>query len=123
MKVDYQKDRIRVDGQTLDKRLREKLLRTKYESWCYEKEWRVQVPLNKAHKEGQVYFERIGEHIHLAEVVLGPLCITSADEVRRLVDTHHQNVDTFQARLASGSFHIVPNERTIPAEPRFEHVR
>jgi hypothetical protein len=123
MKVDYQEDRLKVDGGVLDKELRKKLLRTKYVSWKYENEWRVQVALKAAQQEGPVYFERVGDRIHLAEVILGALCITSVDDMRKLVNMHYRDVVTFQARLANGSFHIVPRERTIPTRASRVHVR
>jgi hypothetical protein len=122
-RVIYQENRIRVNGSAIDKHLNRKLLLTKYQSWQYEKEWRLPLVLQGAAKEGDVFFERIGERMHLTEVVLGARCITSVEDVRHLVDKHYANVVTFQARLAKGSFNIVPLERTIPTTPRYSHVR
>jgi hypothetical protein len=121
--VTYQEDRIIVDGNSIDKFLKRRLLLTKYESWRYEKEWRLPVLLGDAAKEGDVRFEQIGNRIHLAEVVLGARCTASVDQVRKLVNKHHANVVTFQARLANGSFLIVPLEHTIPKKPALRHVR
>ena len=65
MKVDYQDKRIQVGGSSLDDVLQRALLSTKYSSWKYENEWRVQVDLSRADKEGPIYFEEIGRRIHL----------------------------------------------------------
>ena len=123
MKVNYQDDRIQLSGGSLDDKLQAALLSTKYSSWRYEREWRMQVDLSSAEKEGSLYFEEIGRRIHLAEVILGVNCVASVGAVRKLVDEHHENVVTFQARLAIGSFAIVPKEMTISANPPFAHVR
>ena len=123
MKVEYQNSRIKVSGGALDEMLQKTLLSTKYSSWKYEGEWRVQVDLAKSDKEGPIYFERIGHRIHLAEVVLGVNCAASVSSVANLVNKHHNDVVTFQARLAYGSFGIVPQEQTISGKPNFVHVR
>jgi hypothetical protein len=51
----------------------------------------------------------------LTEVVLGAECGISPDKVRKLVSAHHPVANTIQARLAFGSFNIVPDEKTIIA--------
>jgi hypothetical protein len=86
MQVDYQNDRIKVVGGALDAMAQAALLSTKYSSWKYEREWRVQVDLSRAAKEGPIYFEQIGERIHLAEVVLGVNCVASVPAIQKLVD-------------------------------------
>ncbi len=122
-KVQYQENRIVVEGAKIDEPLERKLLTTKYKSWQYEKEWRVPVLLKDAIIEEGINFERIGDRIHLAEVILGARCSASANDVRRVVDMHHANVVTFQARLAHGSFNIVPLETTTPRSASPNHIR
>jgi hypothetical protein len=122
-KVKYQEDRIQVSSDTLDDQLKRKLLLTKYKSWEYENEWRIPLLLAQATKEGALFFERLGNRIYLAEVILGARCTISADDVRRLVNKHHSDVETFQARLAKGSFNIVPDEATIPRQAKMVHTR
>jgi hypothetical protein len=122
-KVEYQQERIKMDGAELDDRTRTTLLKTKFKSWEYEHEWRVLVHIADAHREGPLHFEKIGRRIHLAEVILGVLCVASVEEVREFVDAHHEDVTTFQARLASGHFSVVPHEPTTPDKPSSKHVR
>ena len=122
-RVVYQEERIKVADGKIDEHLKRKLLLTKYESWKYENEWRLPVRLNGAAKEGDFYFENGGDRIYLAEVVLGARCTTSVEDVRKLVNKHYSDVVTFKARLANGSFKIVPAEPTIPTEARHHHVR
>lgn len=124
LKVEYQEARIEIaNGRILDNDLEEQLLKTKYLSWEYEQEYRVQVRLTNADKEEALYFEKIGSRIHLAEVILGARCTSSVNEVRRIVNMQHADVVTFQSRLADGSFHIVPFESTIPSTASHKQKR
>jgi hypothetical protein len=93
------------------------LLCTKFESWRYEKEWRVLVALSDMIAEGNLHFYRFSKELQLAEVILGSLCSLQIDAVRALVDGHHSDVVTFKTRLASKSFNIVPKESTVPPYP------
>lgn len=115
--VQYQTDRIVIDtsinAHGVNAALADTILRTKFESWKYEKEKRILVPLSTAMQEGRLYFVSFDDELALAEVILGPLCSLNVEEVRRVVGKQYQGVATFQARLASNTFHIVPRENTV----------
>jgi hypothetical protein len=104
------------EGQPLkiDKKLQKKLLCTKYKHWSYEEEWRMFVPLESARREGRLHFYPFDENVQLAEVILGPQCAFSIDEVRKLTSAMHPKAVTFAARLAFKFFKVVPNEKTVP---------
>ena len=98
----------------VDDKLRELLICTKFRDWGYEKEIRLEAPLNQAVREGSNFFWKFGDKLQLAEVVLGPLCDLSVDSVRQKVISLYPDVVTYQARFAIKSFSIVPKENTVP---------
>jgi len=113
--VKYQPERLepKLNSSTVDSELADLLLCTKFESWSYEREWRVPVKLALLHHEGGLCFYRLGQQIRLAEVILGPLCTLPWEEVRDLAITHHGDVNTIKSRLALNSFNVVPDEQTV----------
>jgi Protein of unknown function (DUF2971) len=119
--VNYQTDRMMIDTPTiaggLDAAFADAILRTKFESWKYEKEKRMLVPLSKATREGRLFFVSFDGELALAEVILGPLCSLNVKEVRAVVERLHKEVTTFQARLAFNTFHVVPKESTVHVAP------
>jgi hypothetical protein len=116
-KIAYQKLRLRQDdaGNKSEDEILDFLLYTKFESWSYEKEWRVLLNLVEVTSESDLYFYEFDERLKLTEVVLGAECGILPDKVRKLVSAHHPVANTIQARLAFGSFNIVPDEKTIIA--------
>jgi hypothetical protein len=94
--------------------LRSVLLRTKFSSWKYEREWRLLTSLSKASLEGATYFTAMGDAILLREVILGPLCTLPFDQVRELVNQRYVNVVTIKSQMANKYFSIVPDEETVP---------
>ncbi len=120
LKVQYTDQRLREqarkinDMSNIDDALRDLLICTKFRHWEYEKEFRVEVPLNKAMAEGKYHFCPFNENLQLAEVILGPLCDLSINAARKLVRSMFPTAITYQARLAIKSFHIVPKESTVP---------
>ncbi|HEY8126462.1 MAG TPA: DUF2971 domain-containing protein [Methylocystis sp.] len=95
------------------RKLEELLVYTKYESWQYEREWRLLYELSKADREGGLYFIQFGAPIKLVEVILGPSCDFNLKKIRDMVDTHHKGVVTYKARLANRSFRIIPNGASV----------
>jgi hypothetical protein len=89
------------------------LTSTKFDSWKYEREWRLLLELRKLETEGNLNFKVFGSNMRLREVILGPLCSLSLKRIRRLVDEHHKNVVTFKARLANRSFRIIAQGNTV----------
>ena len=118
-RVKYENERIPVEPGTqgnllkLDSKLKNLLLLTKFSHWKYEDEYRVFVPLGKADKEGPLHFWPFGQHLELAEVILGPLCSVSLKYVRQLTQSQYPHAVTFQARPAFKSFKVVPDGRTV----------
>jgi hypothetical protein len=118
--VTYQSSRMVHDfgGASVTAKLADLILCTKFESWAYERESRVLVPLTSARKEGELHFVPFDDELELAEVILGPLCSLSAKNARRMVDKHHTGVSTIKSRLALKSYNIVPLEASVPVVPQ-----
>jgi Protein of unknown function (DUF2971) len=116
--VTYQTDRldkkISAGATAVTKSIADLLTYTKFESWKYEREWRILSPLEKGEKEGGLYFLPFSSRLSLMEVILGPTCDFSISKMRELVDQHHDGVTTFHARLADRSFRIIAKGRTVP---------
>jgi hypothetical protein len=121
--VEYRKERdesllpIGVGNKAEDTVVQSVLFTTKFESWKYEREWRILVPLRTAVSEGNLHFFAMGDNVLLREVILGSLCTLPFDRVRELVNTHHTNVVTIKSRMADKFFSIVPDENTVPPYP------
>lgn len=98
----------------ISEELQRKLLCTKYKHWAYENEFRRFIPLQDARKEGLLHFAKFDHNLQLAEVILGPQCTASVDEVRMLVSSKHPEAITYRARLAFKWFSVVPQESTVP---------
>jgi len=119
-KVRYEDDRVLAqvgedgDPTGIDEELKELLLCTKFRHWNYEEELRVFVPLDKAVREGELYFCPFGDDLQLAEVILGPQCNMSLDTVRKLAHSRYPDTVTFTARLAFKFFKVVPQESSVP---------
>lgn len=121
--VEYKVERIRselgddpTDSTEISEALRRQLLCTKYANWKYEQEKRIFVALNEPYvqKEGAFYFYPFSEGLQLREVILGAQCEGVLKDVRGLVDVNYKGVTTIKARIAYGSFHVVPNMTTVP---------
>jgi hypothetical protein len=119
-KITYQNDRLRDHelAKMTDEEVLDLLLHTKFESWKYEREWRLLVRLADVAREGDLHFFEFGNQLKLAEVVLGAECTLSIAAMRKLLSTHHAEAASFGTRLALGSFAIVPNEPTVVAIPQ-----
>ena len=116
-KVDYLNERfsaIEAESKTETDLLR-LVLYTKYESWKYEREWRVVLKLTDLALEGSLHFYNLDGRIGLAEVILGADCDLSPATVRDLISNLHPRVGAVRGRLGLGFFKIVPDEKTIIA--------
>lgn len=98
----------------LDNDLQELLLCTKFHHWRYEEEVRRFVSLEQAVQEGNLYVYPFNQSLQLTEVILGPQCNLSLDEVRNLAKAVHTGVAVFKSRLAHKWFSVVPEESTVP---------
>jgi len=118
-KITYQNDRLRDEEfvKKTDQEILDLLLYTKFESWRYEREWRVLLELADVTPEGDLHFFAFDDQLRLAEVVLGVDCTLSIEAVRKLLSIHHSSATSVRTRLALGSFAMVPDEETIIAIP------
>ena len=82
IRVKYADDRVRLQfgsGATVHAEYRDalaSLMRTKYRSWAYEKEYRAQVPLRDCAPHRGHYFRRLSD-FSLKGVLLGMNCSVS----------------------------------------------
>jgi hypothetical protein len=82
----------------------DQLLFTKFEDWKYEDEVRNWFRLDE--RVGDHYFYSFDTHIRLREIIAGPLCTVTEEEIRKaLRDT--TDVDVTKGRLAFRSFRVV----------------
>jgi hypothetical protein len=119
-KVIYKDDRILAeldktgDPVSLSQKLQESLLCTKCGEWKYEQERRRIVPLEQATGDGGLHFVSFSEDLELAEVILGPNCDASLEEVRELTAAYCPTARVFAARMAWKYFKVVPTESSVP---------
>jgi hypothetical protein len=106
--------RIPIDKQTNRPRLNEglvnRLLRTKFADWEYEKEMRLFVQLDHTMKESGLYFCDFSKDFQLRGVVLGPRCEFPISRIRSLVAGLTPAVDVIKARIAFRSSRVVKHK-------------
>lgn len=90
--------------------LMNKLLRTKFSDWEYEKEMRHFVQLDHATKEAGMYFYDFSAAFALREVILGPRCELPIERVRALVSSYSSSPRVIKARIAFSSFRVIKNK-------------
>ena len=98
----------------LDPEFVKDLIYTKYIHWEYEEEFRLHVDLDKAQKEGGLFFtefEDIG--IELKEVILGHSCRVPIEKIRKLVSANYEKIDVIKARLGFREFEVVVDQRSV----------
>src|SRR4029077_2566844 len=87
----------------------DQFLGAKYASWAYEREQRIKIELAKAEREivtlpcgvsREVILKKFGGDVRLREVIAGPLCSEDVAALRSKVNSLHNDVTTFKARLA-----------------------
>jgi hypothetical protein len=83
-----------------------KLLFTKYQDWSYEEELRGWVRLEERDATGH-YFYNFDDKMKLCEVIAGPLCTVSRDEIGEALSKYGTEARFIQARLAFKTFRIV----------------
>jgi len=113
-KIYYSAERLRIvldttdSGEELNEASMQKLLFTKYEDWAYEEEYRVYIELEDRDQESKLYFKDFGGDLHLKEVIVGPMCDVSYDEIYDIVAAS-SDVSIIKARLAFNSYRVVKN--------------
>ena len=82
------------------------LLFTKYIDWRYEQEARIYTNLKDQDAETGLYFADFGDQLILREVIAGPLCTVTEQELRD-VTASTTEVKFMKARLAFNTFRVV----------------
>jgi hypothetical protein len=85
----------------------DELLFTKYRDWQYEEEWRKWFPLDK--REDGHYFYPFDRLVQLREVIAGPLCTESKDNIDQALKEYPEAISVIKARLAFKTFQVVKN--------------
>lgn len=83
-----------------------KLQRTKYYDWRYEREMRLFVELERKPMESGNYFLPFSFGLKLREVILGPKCELDIGAVRTLVAGFHPSVEVVKARIGFTMFRV-----------------
>ena len=109
--VIYAKSLLRIDADekgapVLSEKVINKLQRTKYFDWRYEREMRLFVELDGKPLESGNYFLPFSFRLKLREVILGPKCELDIGAVRTLVASFHPNVEVVKARIAFTMFRV-----------------
>ena len=87
--------------------LMNRLIKTKFDEWSYEREQRLFVNLEKADFDGQNYFVSFGSRMRLKKVIVGTLSEVSPEDVQEALGSLSDEVECFKTRTAFRSFAIV----------------
>jgi hypothetical protein len=79
----------------------DKLIRTKFEDWRYEDEYRMFVSLSECVQEGSHYFCEFSSAFNLQEVILGMNCDIPIEQIRKLLAK-----DLSAARIKKAGLHF-----------------
>src|SRR5262249_1800839 len=85
------------------------LLYTKHRDWQYEEEVRVYARLEQRDTATGLYFGDFNEHMVLREIITGPLCATTKQEIEAVLSDEHVSIT--KGRLAFNTFNVVTNKR------------
>ena len=102
----------RTNRPKLSEKLMNRLLRTKFADWKYEKEVRLFVQLDHTTKESGLYFYDFSKDFVLKEIVLGPRCELLISGVRKFAETVIPGAIVIKARIAFSSFRVIKNKAT-----------
>jgi Protein of unknown function (DUF2971) len=102
--------RTRRTLKTLSMKTANALLFTKYFDWNYEHEARIFTQLNDRDSQSGLYFMNFSDQLILREVIAGPLCTATLQELREVVGSR-AGVSFTKARLAFKTFRVVTNQR------------
>jgi Protein of unknown function (DUF2971) len=108
--VHYVKQRLIVKkGSVLE--LADSLLHTKYIEWQYEEEVRVFANLHDKDPNTGLHFADFGDRLVLCEIILGPLCYITRNDLEDALGKYEGPVKYTKARLAFRSFQVVADQR------------
>lgn len=94
-----------------------KLHRTKFWDWRYEKEMRLFVGLDRDTLESGMYFCSFAADLALREVILGPRCELRIEAIREMVAEFHPPVDVLKARLSFRQFKVLVDRSASRSSP------
>ena len=106
--VNYVAERVPIEYPFVGgiEKVSDQLLWTKYNGWQYEEEVRSWIKFIERDSETKLYFCNFAENIQLKEVIAGPLCQVTEQEIREALGDI-KDVDVIKARLAFKTFRIV----------------
>lgn len=107
-RVSYRKTRPFL--RTIDLRVPDWLLYTKYTDWNYEQEARIFTALNDLDPQTGLYFADFNEQLMLREVIAGSVCSVTEQQLREVVGEGDGIILT-KARLGIRSFRVVTDRR------------
>ncbi len=119
--IDVQYTNVRVDwdvpkilsGGGFTTEHAEAIFKTKASHWEYEEERRVVIKLREAHREEDMYFERVSPTLRIVGIVLGPLCAVTDRQLRAVIPSG-QKFGVTRSRLAFKSFDVVSDKARKP---------
>lgn len=79
---------------------------TKFKDWEYEKEYRLFVNLRKTLKTKEHHFHPFSESVLLKEVILGPSCTISVEEIEKITSQYPHKVWITKSRIAFSKFGV-----------------
>lgn len=108
----YQPNLLQIRGpEDLNFDLANRLLRTKHESWSYEQEVRMLVPLNDPPDAGGLNWIEFGPLLVLKEVIIGAQCHpTESKKVEEAVKPYGDAVRCWWAGMRPDSFLLVKQD-------------
>jgi hypothetical protein len=118
MPITYSPDRLKLDierrfsegtlNESVESIMRQ-ILATKFQDWAYEDEVRMWLRLEEPDSQTNLFFKEFCADIALREVILGPRCKLSTQEVQEAIGTV-DNVQAYRSRLSFSSFRVEPSE-------------
>jgi hypothetical protein len=108
-KVNYVNSRLRHDG-LITLPVMEKILKTKFRHWQYEKEYRLFIGLDKFEEENGLFFLGFSHQLKLKQVIVGSRSNVSRSEIAAALGNFKDEVEVFRTRPAFKTYKIVRNE-------------
>jgi len=112
--VSYVKDRPVLEK--INDKISHSLLFTKYEDWRYEQEARIYTTLKDPDPKTGLYFADFGEQLVLREVIAGPLCAVTKQELCDAAGSATE-VELKKAGLAFDTFRVLTDHRGFREQP------
>jgi hypothetical protein len=102
--------RLRNEGRLTAEHMN-RLMRTKFVDWEYEREVRTYASLQERDPETGLFFVHFNESLRLREVIAGPLCTLTKSDIASKIHEEHHSVKLVKARLAFKTFRVVTQNR------------